>query len=236
MSTTTRIVKFGDARQLDSDSLYNFDDLRDRCQQHVEAVRAKTRQMILDAEAEAEKLKQQATQQGREEGMQQGLVEADQKIAAQAQELAAQQTRNEVAHLAPTLTSAISKLQEEREYCLSRWEQDGVRLAASIARKLVELNIETHPETATQRLQEMLQLVIGAAHTRVFLSTADMEVLKTSGLEQSLSQNRPGFSFVVDEQMSAGDCRVETEHGEIDGTLESQLNRIVSELCGKDLE
>lgn len=236
MSTTTRILKFGDARQLDSDSLYNFDDLRERCEQHVESVRARTKQMILDAQTEAEQLKQQAFQEGREEGLKQGLVDAEQKIATQSQEHAAQQTRNDVSHLTPALQSAIEKLREEREHCLSRWEQDGIQLAAGIAKKLVEHNIETHPEIAIQRLHDVLQLVIGVSQTKVFLAPGDLEVLQTSGLEKGLIENQTGCAFVSDESLARGDCRVKTEHGEINATVDSQLNRIVSELCGKDLE
>lgn len=240
MTTTTstessaRILKYGDARQLDNDSIYNFDDLRERCEKHVEAIREKTRQMILDAQAEAEQIKAKAIEDGHAEGVQRGMAEADEKIQKLAGEQAKTQTRIELTTITPTLSTAIAKLTEEREHCLNRWERDGVELASRMAKKIVEFTINERPQVIVERIRAVLQLVIGSSQTRIRVSPHDLTILQTTGVQDALIGNRKGITFEADNTLNPGDCHVASEHGEIDAGIETQLSRIVSELCERD--
>jgi len=66
---TVKLLKAEAFRALGSKTAYNFKDIEKRCEDYILNVRDQTRQMLIDAQQEAEKIKQDAFRQANSRGI-----------------------------------------------------------------------------------------------------------------------------------------------------------------------
>jgi vacuolar-type H+-ATPase subunit H len=121
-SSEPRILKAKDLRGAAGTIVFNFEDLRRRCDEHVEKVRGETRRMIEAAHAEADRIRRQAHADAREEGRRQGLSDAEAEIVRRSEELAEELTREKLKTVLPALNEAVQALVRERDRWRSEWE------------------------------------------------------------------------------------------------------------------
>ena len=86
----TRLLKANDIRGLGSKIVFNYEDLRERCDRYVEKVRCDTRNMIQEAQTQSDFIRKEAYEQGQQSGLQQGLRDAEEHIRSRAEKLADQ--------------------------------------------------------------------------------------------------------------------------------------------------
>jgi flagellar assembly protein FliH len=233
MTTTesTRILKANAARGLGSKIAFNFEDIRQRCDEYVEQIRQQTREMLEKAQSEADDIRHKALEEATTAGRLEGLQQADAEIQKRATELAEQITADRLKTSLPAVESAIEALAQERDRCLTQWEQTAVQPSVAIAERIVRRHIEATPQTDTQLFREALELAAGNAHIRIRLNPHDIEGLGESaeGFIASIGSFAQ-TELVPDESVARGGCVIETEHGVIDAQVETQLARITAEL------
>jgi flagellar assembly protein FliH len=101
-------------------------------------------------------------------------------------------------------------------------------LALDIAAQVVRRDVQTHRDTILPVVREALGMVIEShAHPTLRLAPADFALVRQALLEDGRFQ---GCRCVEDPSISAGGCRVETAHGEIDATLETRWRKVVQSL------
>jgi flagellar assembly protein FliH len=125
------------------------------------------------------------------------------------------------------------QLEESRDAWLQQWQINTVQLSVKIAERIVRREIQRAPSITLAYVREALEMCAAAPQVRVLLHPADAQSLgETAG--QIVREIMPAAhaEIVADETVSAGGCRVETRHGEIDQQIETQLKRIESELSG----
>ncbi len=226
-----RLLKANDVRGLGSKVVFNFEDLRQRGDQYVDAVREEIRRMLEQAEADAAKIRQEAREQGFAEGRQQGLRQADELIGKRAGELADQTSREKLATTLPAMQGVADALVVERDSWLAEWEATAVRLAAAIAGRIVRRRIEYEPEAVRDMIRSALQLAVGTAHIRIKLHPEDVALLGAHAAEVTRAMASCGeVEIVQDASIARGGCLVETRHGAIDARVETLLDRIAAEL------
>ena len=236
MPPESRLLKANLMRNLGSKVAFNYEDLRQQCDDHIARVRLQVEELLTRAHADAQEIRQQALDAATTDGRQSGLREAHEQIESRARELASQLLAEKLRHVLPALESAISGLQIERDRWLSSWEKSAVGLAVAIAEKILRQELETRPEVAIPIIAEALQLAAGQPHVQVSMHPRDIELIQQAGLEMAQRLNTLGEGeLVADERISRGGCLIDTRHGVIDARLETQLERIAAELvAGSD--
>ena len=190
--------------------------------QVIAEARAEAERIIGSARQEAEKIVKQAKAQedriartAKERGLQEGYKEG---IAA---------SEEEAGRMREEAMSVLNKAAAKTTNLLQNAEEEVVELAMDIASKVVRSHVLVKPETVAALAREALERSAAAQHYSIFVNPDDVGLL-----EQYISELRRGtgagsrIHIVDDPGIERGGCRIETESGLVDMTLESQLEQI----------
>ncbi|MAG92999.1 MAG: hypothetical protein CMJ48_04545 [Planctomycetaceae bacterium] len=230
-SQTTRLLKANDVRGLGSNIVFNFEDLKKRCEDHVDQTRARARQLLIDAQQEAAEMHARVLAAARAEGLQIGMAEANETIERRAAEVADCVASKKLDSILPAMQEASNQMVAERDRWLARSEAVAIRLSGAIANRLVGRTIEINPEIGTAMIAQALQLAAGTPHLTLRLNPRDIELL--GGLADDVVRSMATCGeaeLIADEDIECGGCLIETQTGQIDARLETMLDRICDEL------
>ncbi|MBW3539662.1 MAG: hypothetical protein KY476_05275 [Planctomycetes bacterium] len=229
-----RLLKADAARGLSSRIVFNYDDLRLRCDEYVEHARAEVRRMWDEARCEIDDLRGRVEQEAREAGRNAGLADAERQVAARTRAAAEESVAERLGTVLPALQAAAAELAAERDRWLTEWEQAAVRLGVGIAEKLLRRRLDCDPDLALESLAGTLQLAAGSPRITIRLNPQDLASLgaRTADITRTLSPS-VDVELCPDESITRGGSVIETEHGTIDARLETQLDRIAGELLGE---
>jgi flagellar assembly protein FliH len=228
---SSRLIKAASARSLGGSATFNFDDLRRQCDEHIESARSQGRQLLAEAQAAADEVRRKAHAEGLAAGQREGLAQAQELVEARAAQVAARLTQEQLQTVLPAFRAAAAALEIEKDRWLATWEGAAVKLSATIAEKILRHELSRQPELAGPVVREALQLAAGQPHIKLHLHPDDLDQLKECGHEVVGRLAALGEATLVpDESISRGGCLIETRHGVIDARLETQIERITSEL------
>jgi flagellar assembly protein FliH len=225
-----RLIKASVARSFGG-AAFNFDDLRRQCDELVENARRQSQEILAEATRGADEIRSQARAEGIAAGQREGLAAAQHLIEARAAEIAVQKTQEQLRTVLPAFRAAALALELERDRWLATWENSAIRLSAAIAGKILKHELSQRPELALSVVREALQLAMGQPDVKLRLNPLDLEQLRDCGKGAVSRLGAVGeATLVADETVSRGGCLIETHHGVIDARLETQIERITSEL------
>ena len=228
---TNRILKADAARGLGATILFNYDDLKHRCRLYVEQVRQRAGQMIADARAESEAIRQRAFEEAKTAGLREAMQQVESDIETRAACLAEQKVAEQLETLLPAMRQASDELTREYDRWLADWEESAARLCVDIAEKLIKHELDVKPESATNMITEALRLAVGQPRITVRLNPMDLDRLGNDAEEFVKSVTSCGEVILrADDLIDRGGCQIETKHGEIDARLQTLLERITAEL------
>lgn len=228
-----RVLKASEARAVQAHVAFNYEDLKKRCENHVEKIRQQTQQMLRDAHEEGEHIRREALENAKAEGWGKGMQDAEAEIERRATTRADARATEMLSTLYPAMQKAVEDLIREQDRWLAEWESAAIRLSIAIAEKLLKRQLELHPERAKLMISEALQLAAGSQEIHVRLSPQDVELLGAKADEVIRNMAACGKAIVVaDPEISVGSCLVETQHGVIDARVDTMLDRIAEELAG----
>jgi flagellar assembly protein FliH len=181
----------------------------------TDALRREAARVVAAAKHEAQRIRQEAADEGRDA----------------ARKDASRQQADQWAAVAAALRNVVEEVLAAKQAWLGHWERTAVHLAARIAERVLRRELPRHPDVPVALVREALELAAGTSQVRVELSPADYESLGPRVEAMANELGRLGSVVVTaDESVSPGGCRVETSHGAIDQRFEAQLARIEEEL------
>jgi flagellar assembly protein FliH len=113
------------------------------------------------------------------------------------------------------------------------YEREMVVLVFAIAKKILRLDLPLREETLLKTLQAAFEYVVDPRNVIIHLHPKDHQHLITHpeglpwGPKGAESHN---IRFISDPTVTRGGCFLETSFGEIDATLESQLEQLFSQV------
>ncbi|WP_339748342.1 FliH/SctL family protein [uncultured Rubinisphaera sp.] len=233
MSSSTRVMKSNTISEALAGGQYNFEDLQVRCENYLESVRQQSRQMLLDAQEEIERLKQEAKTEGHQLGLHQGLQEAEKTSEEKVKQEAKSQVDKKLQAVLPGLQQAANQIHELRQDAEAYWQQQSIELVLAITRKLIHRSIANDPTIVAGRIKDVLKLVMGQSEIQLHVSEQDLEQLSDQ-LEQVTSRiHQTKVQLIGQPELASGECVVQMKYGEIDACIETQLQRIAEELLGE---
>lgn len=230
---TPRIIKANEVVGVQPVEFNNVDALQE-LQKRVEAGNAEIARYRQEAVAEAQKLFEQKNKEGFDAGYRDGLKQGSDEAKTNHRKEVEKEVAARMATLQAALEQTVQRLIEARDQWQGEWERIGLELASAIAQKVVKAAVAKPNDAARANLVKVLALVGRVPSVKVYLSPADLD---------SLEHNREGWQAATraigevvltpDPNMTPGGCRVETEFGTIDASIETQLQRIRDELLGE---
>lgn len=197
----------------------NSDKIKTASEEILMASHEQARQIVSAAKQQSNDILKQAKNQGYKEGLAQGREEGLAQIQAEGEEKL-QRIHSEVKNL-------IKQAENIRVQLLGGAEEEVVELAMTIASKVIRNHVKVKRDTVVQLAAEALERAISAGFYTIFVNPDDVELLREfiSELRRSASGGAR-IHIISDGSISQGGCKVETVHGLVDMTLESQLEQI----------
>jgi type III secretion system HrpE/YscL family protein len=139
-------------------------------------------------------------------------------------------------HGAAQWAAAIKGARESVRAAMEEAKPQIVRMALRVAEKILRQKLEIRPDALVPMVDEALRSLQGQHPTRIVLRVhpADRGVLEQRRAHW-LDRN-PGIAsinVVADEAFPRGGCRIESDFGMVDATLETQLRVIERHLLGE---
>ncbi len=129
------------------------------------------------------------------------------------------------------LGNALEQVSALKRSMLEKSREDMVRLIMTVARKVIRTEVEDKKEIIVRTVNAALQNAIQADEYYIKVNPDDLDVV---------AQNEPLFlagmkglqniHFIPDQNVSKGGCIAEARAGDVDATIESQLDEIYQHL------
>ena len=170
-----------------------------------------------------EQIHQQAHEEGFEAGHKTGHSEGYQAGYAEGAQQAAGETRR--------MMELMDVLAQDLQQADKQISQDLLQLALEIARQMLQQALNVRPELLLEVIQSAIkELPHFNQHAHLVLHPDDAELVRAHMGEQL---SHTGWKILEDMQMERGGCRLETAHSQIDATLATRWQRVVSSI-GQD--
>jgi flagellar assembly protein FliH len=139
-----------------------------------------------------------------------GMQEARQKAEAR------------IAELEALLAQMMAPLKDQDEQI----EDMLLKLLETMVRQVIQRELKTDSGQIVQVLRGALKaLPMGAGNIRIYLNPVDFEAIKAVR-----ERHEESWRLLEDDALMPGGCRVETEHSQVDATLETRLAQVVDQL------
>ncbi len=150
---------------------------------------------------------EEAYARGREEGL--DRAEANLETSAQA------------------LAAAAEDISRLRGSLVRNNSQDMLRLVMAVSAQIVRREVAADPDIILSIIENALQSSVRADQYRVMINPADLEnVTKQKPLFLASISGLKNLSIETDTAISPGGCRVDSDLGDVDATIETQLEAI----------
>lgn len=129
------------------------------------------------------------------------------------------------------LTGALEEVSGLRERLLARNSDDMARLIMGIARQVLDLELAMRPEAVLETVRKGLAMAVQSDTHHVFVNPADLElVLAEKPLFLAGVTGLKNIVVEADPAVGRGGCRLVSDLGEVDATLERRLEELEATL------
>jgi flagellar assembly protein FliH len=182
----------------------------------VNQAQAEAKRILATATGAAERIKTEAEQTGMAEGRQTGLAQIRQELAGKLAQALALLSTAELEHQRRVLDS----------------EPEILKVAVAIAAKIINAELRLDPQQRLAIVKQALIQFDKATIYKIRLNPSDLELLSADILPelQSVFSEPKTLEIVPDATIPSGGSFIETDHGNIDARLKTQLELIASEL------
>lgn len=166
--------------------------------------------IIAQATAEAQSIREQARAEGHAEGHGAGREEGLAEMRS-------------VAH---TFTQALEGIEAVRGEVVAAVEVDAIELALALAGKILAGALQARPEMVLEVVQGALRRINDRRRITVLVNPADLETMKSSIDEVAVQGSGVELcELQADERVGVGGAIVRTAEGEVDASVQTQLER-----------
>ncbi len=207
-------------------------DLMAEAQKVVAAARAEAAGILDRARSQAEAIRQSAGEEGRRVGIQEGTRQGREAGRTEAFEAARREFAEQQKSLIESCQQTITDINANRAAWETSARQDLIDLAMAIARRVARCVGQRDREVVRANLEEAIQLAGARSDVTIMVSPADAEAARQFARSLVDMREQWGHIRVVeDPEVSPGGCRIQWGTGAVDARLETQLDRIETELA-----
>jgi len=140
----------------------------------------------------------------------------------------------QVNELLAMLAENFAELSRLRKEVLTNSTDDMLRLVLAIAEQVIHCEIQSNPNIILSTLEAALQAAINADSYHVKVHPDDLALVRERKAQFMASiSGLKNITMEGDATVSRGGCRVESELGQVDASIEGQLGELREKLLGK---
>jgi len=175
----------------------------------------KAKQIEADSRAAFEAERREAEEQGRAAGREAGFGEG----------------KAEVERLIQRTQTVLERAQDKRAEILDETEQEIISLVLLIARKVIKVISENQKNVIISNVVQALRKVKGRGNIIIRVNISDLK-LATDHIKDfiNLVEGAKSVQIVEDSSIDEGGCIIETDFGEIDARIASQLTELETKI------
>jgi flagellar assembly protein FliH len=183
----------------------------------VEAAKRSAEEIESETRSTLEDERKAALEQGREEGRKEGYTGG----------------MAEVERLIQRTQVALERAQDKRGEILTETEQEIINLVLRITRKVVKVIADNQREVVISNVVQALRKVRDRGNVIIRVNLADLK-LTTEHTKEFIRmlEGVKSIHVVEDTSVDAGGCIIETDFGEIDARISSQLSELETKILG----
>ena len=188
---------------------------QDEAEQIIAEAQAAAKIIESDSRAAFETERREAERQGREAGRDTGFTEG----------------KAEVERLVSRTQTVLQRAQDKRAEILEETEQEIINLVLLIARKVIKVISENQRNVIVSNVVQALRKVKGRGNIIIRVNLADLK-LSTEHIKDfiNLVEGAKSVQIVEDSSIDEGGCVIETDFGEIDARIASQLAELETKI------
>ena len=216
--------------------VFNLNDIGAEADQIIADAQRRRDEMLAGVSEQIAAEREEARQEGHQTGRRQGLEEGREVGCQQAFEQAREEFAQHCEQTYRSLTGILNEFDQSKQRILWQAEQATVKLALAIAEKVIKKTVTTDPAVAAENTKAVLELISHATDVVVRVSPKDLQYLSDmAGENEGPFARCHSVTVEPDETITPGGCRVHTAQGSVDGTIETQTQRIADELVMADI-
>jgi flagellar assembly protein FliH len=199
----------------------------------IEVAQRRAAQIVTQARHEADRMTARSRQSGYEAGHAEGHSAGMEEGFRVAHDEAVERFNREHANVVAGLQHAIAEFDRVKEELRITAGRDLLDLAVLIARKLTFAVGSMHREAAAANLERALSLVGLKTDLSIWVHPDDLASMETFAPTVAEKVNASvAVRIAADESIAPGGCIVRTDRVEVDATLDTQVDEIVTLLLG----
>ena len=177
----------------------------------VENAKRESEEMTAKLESELSDIREKAENEGYEKGREEGYAEG----------------QTEVERLIAQLHSIIDKTNEKRNDIIDESETQVINLVIMIAKKVVKVISENQKNVVVNNVIQALRKLKSRGEVLIKVNLADVDLTSEHIKDfMRMVENIRSVTVVEDSTVDKGGCIIETDFGEIDARISSQLHEI----------
>ena len=186
-------------------------EAEDEAKRIVEDARKKAEELEAEIQAKVEKEEKEAFAKGHAEGRDEGFQEG----------------RGEVERLAETLQKIISGAIDKRNEIIQESETQVINLVLLIAKKVIKVISENQRNVVINNVVQALRKLKSRGDVVIRVNLADVELTSEHINDfMKMVENVKSVTVLEDSSVDRGGCIIETDFGQIDARISSQLHEI----------
>ena len=210
---------------------FELNDVLAEAQQRLADAKREAAAIIDKARRETETSSEEGYRKGYEDGLAQGRSAGRQTGRDEAFEAARREFGEQQKSLISACEQMFGEINAARVGWLASARQDLIELAIAMARRVVHAVGQREREVVRANLEEAIRLTGRRSEVTFHVNPQDAASARAFADSLIDRQGRWEHIHVVeDAQLSPGGCRVQCGSGSVDAALETQLQRIESEL------
>jgi flagellar assembly protein FliH len=210
---------------------FTIHDMETQAQALLARARRGAELLLREAQKQGEQLRLAAKAEGFTLGKKEGLAAGQLEGQKTGHDAALAEIRPRLAKTLETLTAIVTQLDTSRHDLEAAGIHEVVSLAAAIARRVTKLQAAIDPNVLIENLKEAMKIAVHTADVHIAIHPDQKTVLESElpRLQMSWPQVKH-VTLMEDEAVGMGGCRIMTRHGEVNASIDEQLNRVISEL------
>lgn len=173
---------------------------------------------------EKEKI-EQAHKNEMEEEYKRGYVDAEKIVSEELEK----KHSDELLNQSKDFYKIVSTFEEKFKIFENDFHSLVIKVSAKIAEKIVQMELKEN-SIIEKILDQNLRKIIGANDIIIKLNPNDYKLIQKSSKEYLASSGDSKIIFESNEHIQTGGCLIESEIGNLDARVESQLNEIIKNL------
>lgn len=162
----------------------------------------------------SETLKTRAWEEGYQEGLKRGAQEAEK--------------------LKETALDMVRQARQARIAAAEEAKEELIRFSLQVARRVINRELATDPTVVLDMLREALELMPRGVEIMMRAHPTFVQAVQDAGdLNGGNGGGQYQLTCLADEDMDPGDFLLETIYGEVDGRIDTQLERLAQEISGR---